>query len=126
VLDMWCCCCCCLCLFFRLQDIDAGKLWPGKPAPAFARAYWRLPEDATMRDLILVVSGWPREGLAEGVGGAGERVCGGGGGGGGGGGRGGGGGGAGGAAGAEGDSQHVALACQLPWWLRSVDQDVLA
>jgi hypothetical protein len=37
------------------QDIDAGKLWPGKPAPAFARAYWRLPEDATMRDLILVV-----------------------------------------------------------------------
>lgn len=38
-----------------LEDIDAGKLWAGKPAPPFARAYWRLPEDATMRDLILVV-----------------------------------------------------------------------
>lgn len=38
-----------------MQDIDAGKLWPGRPAPAFAINYWKLPEDATMRDLILAI-----------------------------------------------------------------------
>eukprot|EP00877_Chromochloris_zofingiensis_P012107 jgi/Chrzof1/714/Cz01g26020.t1 len=38
-----------------LKDIDAGKLWPGRPAPAFAINYWKLPEDATMRDLILAI-----------------------------------------------------------------------
>ncbi|CAG9463180.1 unnamed protein product [Pedinophyceae sp. YPF-701] len=41
-----------------LHDIDAGRLpgWtePGS-APEVARAYWKLPEDASMRDVILNV-----------------------------------------------------------------------
>ena len=40
-----------------IQDIDEGRLpeWAGKPAPEIAINYWRLPKDATMRDLLLVV-----------------------------------------------------------------------
>ncbi|KAI8463583.1 MAG: mitochondrial alternative oxidase [Monoraphidium minutum] len=38
-----------------LKDIDAGKLWPGTPAPAIAASYWRLPPGASMRDVILAV-----------------------------------------------------------------------
>lgn len=37
------------------QDIDAGHIWHNQPAPPIAQAYWRLPADATMRDLILAV-----------------------------------------------------------------------
>ena len=41
-----------------LQEIDAGRLWPVdgpvKP-PAIAVAYWKLPEDASMRDVILAI-----------------------------------------------------------------------
>lgn len=42
-------------LLYMLQDIDAGKLWPNRPAPDIAKSYWWLGEDATMRDLILAV-----------------------------------------------------------------------
>ncbi|KIY97587.1 hypothetical protein MNEG_10375 [Monoraphidium neglectum] len=38
-----------------LKDIDEGKLWKDTPAPAIAVNYWRLPKDATMRDLILAI-----------------------------------------------------------------------
>jgi hypothetical protein len=41
--------------FTPLQDIDAGRIWPGRPAPGIAQTYWRLPVGATMRDLILAV-----------------------------------------------------------------------
>ena len=37
-----------------LQDIDAGRS-PNVPAPLIARRYWMLPENATLRDVILVV-----------------------------------------------------------------------
>lgn len=37
-----------------LAEIDAGRV-ENVPAPAIARAYWRLPEDATLRDVVLVV-----------------------------------------------------------------------
>ena len=37
-----------------LAEIDAGRL-PNVPAPAIAKAYWMLPEDATLRDVLLVV-----------------------------------------------------------------------
>lgn len=37
-----------------LASIDAGKI-PNKPAPQIAKDYYRLPADATMRDVILHV-----------------------------------------------------------------------
>ena len=37
-----------------LQDIDAGRS-PNVPAPMIARNYWMLPENATLRDVVLVV-----------------------------------------------------------------------
>ncbi len=37
-----------------LAEIDAGRVANG-PAPALARAYWQLPEDATLRDVVLMV-----------------------------------------------------------------------
>jgi ubiquinol oxidase len=37
-----------------LAEIDAGR-HPNPPAPEVARRYWRLPDDATLRDVILVV-----------------------------------------------------------------------
>ena len=37
-----------------LQEIDEGRS-PNVAAPAIARHYWKLPDDATLRDVILVV-----------------------------------------------------------------------
>ena len=37
-----------------LNEIDAGRA-PNIPAPAIARHYWRLPADATLRDVVAVV-----------------------------------------------------------------------
>lgn len=37
-----------------LQEIDEGRT-PNVPAPAIARHYWKLAEDATLRDVVLVV-----------------------------------------------------------------------
>lgn len=37
-----------------LNEIDAGRS-PNLPAPAIARHYWRLPDHATLRDVVLVV-----------------------------------------------------------------------
>ncbi|KAL5207263.1 hypothetical protein ABZP36_031698 [Zizania latifolia] len=37
-----------------LRDLDAGKI-DNVPAPAIAIDYWRLPADATLRDVVLVV-----------------------------------------------------------------------
>jgi ubiquinol oxidase len=37
-----------------LQEIDAGRA-PNVPAPALAIHYWKLPADATLRDVVLVV-----------------------------------------------------------------------
>ena len=37
-----------------LQELDDGRS-PNVPAPAIARHYWKLPDDATLRDVILVV-----------------------------------------------------------------------
>lgn len=37
-----------------LHEIDAGRA-PNVPAPAIARHYWKLPADATLRDVVLVV-----------------------------------------------------------------------
>jgi ubiquinol oxidase len=37
-----------------LADIDAGRS-ANPPAPAIARHYWKLPADATLRDVVLVV-----------------------------------------------------------------------
>ena len=37
-----------------LNEIDAGRS-PNVPAPAIARHYWKLPADATLRDVVLVV-----------------------------------------------------------------------
>jgi hypothetical protein len=40
-----------------LEDLDAGKIpeWTNRQAPEIAVSYWRLGEDATMRDLLLAV-----------------------------------------------------------------------
>lgn len=41
-----------------LAEIDAGRLWPpssGVKPPDVAIRYWKLAEDATMRDLVLAV-----------------------------------------------------------------------
>ncbi|URD62165.1 alternative oxidase [Sphingomonas sp. KRR8] len=37
-----------------LAEIDEGRS-PNVPAPAIAKRYWNLPEDATLRDVVLVV-----------------------------------------------------------------------
>jgi ubiquinol oxidase len=37
-----------------LAEIDAGR-HPNLPAPAIAVAYWKLPEDARLRDVVLAV-----------------------------------------------------------------------
>ncbi|KAH7434435.1 hypothetical protein KP509_06G017700 [Ceratopteris richardii] len=37
-----------------LHEIDAGRL-PNVPAPAIAIDYWRLPKDASIRDVVEVV-----------------------------------------------------------------------
>lgn len=37
-----------------LKELDEGRS-PNVPAPEIARRYWKLPEDATLRDVILVV-----------------------------------------------------------------------
>ncbi len=37
-----------------LHDIDAGRS-PNVPAPAIAKHYWKLADDATLRDVVLVV-----------------------------------------------------------------------
>ena len=38
-----------------LADIDEGRV-PNPPAPRIALNYWQLPERATLRDVVLVVS----------------------------------------------------------------------
>ena len=37
-----------------LKELDDGRS-PNVPAPAIARHYWKLPDDATLRDVVLVV-----------------------------------------------------------------------
>jgi len=37
-----------------LKELDEGRS-PNVPAPAIARHYWKLPQDATLRDVVLVV-----------------------------------------------------------------------
>jgi ubiquinol oxidase len=37
-----------------LAEIDAGRA-PNVAAPAVARSYWKLADDATLRDVVLVV-----------------------------------------------------------------------
>jgi ubiquinol oxidase len=37
-----------------LKEIDEGRS-PNVPAPAIARQYWKLADDATLRDVVLVV-----------------------------------------------------------------------
>jgi ubiquinol oxidase len=37
-----------------LAEIDEGRT-PNVPAPAIAKRYWKLPDDATLRDVVLVV-----------------------------------------------------------------------
>ena len=37
-----------------LREIDEGRS-PNVPAPAIARHYWKLPDNATLRDVVLVV-----------------------------------------------------------------------
>ena len=37
-----------------LKEIDEGRS-PNVPAPEIARHYWKLPVDATLRDVVLVV-----------------------------------------------------------------------
>jgi ubiquinol oxidase len=37
-----------------LKELDEGRS-PNAPAPAIARHYWKLPDDATLRDVVLVV-----------------------------------------------------------------------
>jgi hypothetical protein len=40
-----------------LQELDEGKLpdWERRSPPEFAKTYWGLDEDSTMRDLVLAV-----------------------------------------------------------------------
>ena len=37
-----------------LKELDEGRS-PNVPAPAIARHYWKLPADATLRDVVLAV-----------------------------------------------------------------------
>lgn len=50
--------CVLLSLFIQLlEDIDAKKLplFSNLPAPAMAKSYWKLGDDAMFRDLVLAV-----------------------------------------------------------------------
>ncbi|CAF1477733.1 unnamed protein product [Rotaria sordida] len=40
-----------------LRDLDAGKLpkWSQTPAPNIAKAYWKLSDDAMLRDVLLAI-----------------------------------------------------------------------
>ena len=40
-----------------LQELDAGRLpmWEKLPAPELAVTYWKLPQDALMREVILAI-----------------------------------------------------------------------
>jgi hypothetical protein len=40
-----------------IEDLDAGHLpgWSSTPAPDIAKKYWRLPEGATLRDVLLAI-----------------------------------------------------------------------
>lgn len=38
-----------------IRDIDEGRVWKDTKVPAIGREYWALPEDASMRDLILAI-----------------------------------------------------------------------
>ena len=38
-----------------IEEIDAGNVFVGKKAPAIAVSYWRLPQDASMRDMMVMV-----------------------------------------------------------------------
>jgi len=40
-----------------IEDLDAGKLptWSSLPAPQIAKNYWKLSENAMMRDVLLAV-----------------------------------------------------------------------
>ena len=40
-----------------LAEMDGGRLpmWSKLPAPPIAISYWKLPKDAMMRDVILVI-----------------------------------------------------------------------
>lgn len=40
-----------------IEDLDAGKfvLWSHLPAPIVAKEYWRLPDGALMRDVLLAI-----------------------------------------------------------------------
>jgi ubiquinol oxidase len=37
-----------------LEEVDAGRM-PNPPAPALAKQYWLLPDDAMLRDVLLVI-----------------------------------------------------------------------
>ena len=37
-----------------LKEIDEGRS-PNVPAPAIAKRYWKMPDDATLRDVVLVI-----------------------------------------------------------------------
>ena len=39
---------------YYLQEIDEGRS-PNSPAPAIAIHYWKMPADATLRDVIMIV-----------------------------------------------------------------------
>jgi ubiquinol oxidase len=39
---------------YYLEELDEGRA-ANVPAPAIARHYWKLPDDATLRDVVLVV-----------------------------------------------------------------------
>ncbi|RIV89726.1 oxidase [Aurantiacibacter xanthus] len=39
---------------YYLKEIDEGRS-PNLPAPAIARHYWKMPDDATLRDVVVVV-----------------------------------------------------------------------
>lgn len=49
-----------------LEDIDANKLpmFSNLPAPAIAKSYWKLGDDAMFRDLILAVRYTPAKFLS--------------------------------------------------------------
>lgn len=38
-----------------LAEMDTGRVFVGAPAPEVARLYWRLGEDATLRDVVLAI-----------------------------------------------------------------------
>lgn len=40
-----------------LEDLDAGRLpaWTSLPAPTIAKKYWKLSDQAMMRDVLLAI-----------------------------------------------------------------------